>query len=74
MIFPEGMPEAMREAIESQDPAFAAECVQRWVEADPASRAEAFFESDGPRKVHEARLKIEDNVPTSAELEKWGKA
>lgn len=30
-----------------------------------------FFESDGPRKVHEARQKHEDGTPTSADLDEW---
>lgn len=57
----------MKDALRDQDPAFAEEMAQRWLDGDEATRAdiEAFFESDGPRMVHEAKLKHEDGTPTT---------
>ena len=64
---------AMREALEEQDPEFALEILQRYFAAGELARADmrAFFDSDGPRMVHEAKLKHHDGVPTSADLKTW---
>jgi hypothetical protein len=65
------LPRKIREALKGQTPAFREEMRRRWREADEASRSDilAFFESDGPRKIHEAKLKLEEGIPTSADLE-----
>ena len=64
---PEGL---MKEALREQEPEFAEERAQKWLEADSITRRdiEAFFESDGPKKVHQAKLKVREGVPTSADL------
>jgi hypothetical protein len=43
--------------------------------ADAFGRAdiEAFFESDGPRRAHEAELKVNEAVPTSDDLVQWAR-
>jgi len=48
---------------------------QRWLDGDEVTRLdiEAFFESDGPRKVHEIKAKHKDGTPTSSDLEGWVK-
>jgi len=66
------LPEPMRAAVEAQESNFAGEMAQRYLLApDEETRADilAFFESDGPRKVHESKLKHNDGIPTSADLE-----
>lgn len=65
-------PKVMRASLRAQKPDFAREMAQRYLDADEAGKADitAFFESDGPRKVHESRLKIDDGIPTSHDLDK----
>lgn len=69
------LPPKMREALERQTPEFARECAESYRAADEESKADilAFFESEGPRVVHEVKLKYEDGTPTSEELEGWSK-
>jgi len=61
----------MRDALAAQEPGFAAEMLDLWDDAGADGRAdiEAFFLSDGPRLVHEVKLRHTDGVPTSADLE-----
>lgn len=62
----------MKDALREQEPAFAEEMAKRYLDADPESRVDisAFFDSDGPRKIHEAKLRILDGIPTAADLGK----
>lgn len=75
-MIPDEIPECMRAALQGQDPELVADTIRTWREGDEATRAdiEAFFEDDGPRRAHEARQKIEDGIPTSSDLESWGRA
>jgi hypothetical protein len=61
----------MKDSLQEQDVIFAAEMAQRYIEADPETKNDIldFFEYDGPRRVHEARLKVIENIPTSDDLE-----
>lgn len=67
------LPESMRGPLEAQAVAFFCRETVAYLNADESTRKDiaAFFESDGPRKVHEAKLQHEEGVPTSADLEKW---
>jgi hypothetical protein len=69
------LPDEMRDALADQKPEFVAEMIERWRVADEETRADilAFFESDGPRRVHEAKVKHEDGTPTSADLDAWAR-
>lgn len=71
--FLEQLPEAMRDALEGQEPEFAAELARAYLEADERTQADMFdfFERDGLRLVREAILLGFADVPTSAELERW---
>lgn len=61
----------MRSALLFQSKDFADEMAQRYRDASEDDRLDmlAFFEGGGPRQVHEARLKHEDDIPTSQDLE-----
>lgn len=63
----------MREALEAQTPEFALEILNMYLDGDEATRADmrAFFDSDGPRMTHEAKLKHNRGIPTSADLNDW---
>lgn len=67
------IPEPMRSDLAAQDPVFAAEIARDYLAASPDSRADmlAFFEGDGPRRVHEAQRRDEDGTPTSGDLDGW---
>lgn len=69
------LPGVLRDALRLQSPDFAQECARAYLDADEPSRADilAFFESDGPRKVHEAKQHIEHGIPTSEEIEGWAR-
>lgn len=69
----EKIPEPMRSDLREQDPVFAAEIARDYLAASPESQADmlAFFESDGPRRVGEAKQREEDGTPTSGDLERW---
>lgn len=64
------IPEPMRSALREQDDEFAEEMALAYCSANDLAKADimAFFESDGPRMVHESKLKIEDGTPTSDDL------
>lgn len=66
----ERVPEPMRSALREQEPDFAEELALDYCRASEAGKADilAFFESGGPRMVHEAKLKRQDGTPTSADL------
>lgn len=66
---PEG---PMRDSLLEQEAAFAEEMAQRYLDAGEDTRSDilAFFESGGPRMVHEAKCALADGTPTSAELER----
>ena len=67
------IPEPMRSALHEQEPEFARECALDYLTAEPDGQADmlAFFESDGPKKVDQAKQKHEHGTPTSADLEEW---
>lgn len=69
------LPPKMQEALKSQTPEFAQECAQSYREADEESKADiaAFFESEGPKKVHDLKKRDEDGTPTSDDLEGWAR-
>lgn len=66
------LPEVIREALEGQPVELVTDTVETWRNADEETRADilAFFESDGPEKVRQAKLKVEGGVPTVADLER----
>lgn len=73
------IPEPMRSALERVaplDPALVADSAELYREADDATRADilAFFESDGPEKVRQLRLRHDEGVPTASDLAGWAGA
>lgn len=71
----ERMPEGpMKDALREQRPELAVDLARDYLAADAAGRTDmdAFFASEGPRRVHEAKLKIDDAIPTSRDLARWG--
>lgn len=70
------LPEAIREALAGQPLDLVTDTVETWATADDATRADilAFFESDGPRRVHEAKVKHRDGTPTASDLEGWARS
>lgn len=69
----ERLPSRMRDDLRQQDPTFARELAVAYLDADPVTQADmaAFFDSDGPKKVHDLKLEHEDGTPTSADLADW---
>lgn len=67
------IPEPMRSDLREQEPELAAEIACDYLAASPESQADmlAFFESEGPRRVSEAKQRDEDGTPTSSDLEGW---
>ena len=59
--------------LEGQDRSFVADMAWRYVHADEPTRADfrAFIDCDGPRRVHEVKLKHQKGIPTSEDLERW---
>ena len=51
--------DSMRAALELQDPAFSLEILNLYDQADEPGRSDmrAFFDSEGPRRVHEAKVR-----------------
>lgn len=73
------IPEPMRSALERVEPInpeLAAESADAYREADDITRADilAFFESDGPERVRQVRLRHEEGVPTASDLAGWAGA
>lgn len=70
----ESVPAALLDALlEHFDPSEAIEIAQAYLDAPEEDQAGmlAFVTEDGPRRVHEIRLKHESGTPTSADLHRW---
>lgn len=67
------LPKVIQDALVGQPRELIDDTLKTWAESDEDTRADilAFFESDGPEKVRQARLKHEDGVPTAADLKDW---
>lgn len=65
----------MKEALRTQGVEFASSLLRDYLAADSITQADmrAFFESDGPRLAHEVELKIDEGIPTSADLGRWAR-
>lgn len=67
---PEPMRSALIEQVELDNEAFALDMAADYRKADKHTQSDilAFFESDGPEKVRQVRLKHEDGILTAADL------
>ena len=65
--------ESMREALAEREPEFALECIEAYYEASEEDQAgmREFFESGGPRTIHQLKMQLQDGTPTVADLERW---
>lgn len=67
------VPESMRDALYVQEPHFAYEMARDYLNADRITQLDiaAFFDSDGPKVVHDLKVQHEDGTPTSHDLAGW---
>ncbi len=67
------LPPKMRHAMEHQEPEFAMSMARDYLAGDEATRLDvaAFFDSDGPKVVHDLKVEHEDGTPTSHDLDGW---
>lgn len=63
----------MIDAVLGQSDSFAHGTLDIFEKASDEDKADhlAFFDSGGPRMIHEAKTKHADGTPTSADLERW---
>lgn len=67
------VPGAMRAALYKQEPHFAYEMAHDYLHADRITQLDiaAFFDSNGPKVVHDLKTQHEDGTPTSHDLAGW---
>lgn len=67
------LPVEMADALRAQGPEFAEEIARDYLAADSETQAEmaSFFAEEGPRRVHESMLKMDQAIPTAADLSRW---
>ena len=67
------LPPSMADALDTfgDDPAFVAENLIRYIQADKATRADilAFFDGNGPAKIGDADRRL--GIPSADELNRW---
>lgn len=69
----ERLPEALSRALADQDDEFAEEMALAYLSASPDDQTDhlAFICGGGPEQIRQARLKHEEGVPSSGDLEGW---